>query len=34
MTTVGKTRVIPEWMDETYERLRPLFEQRSETQTD
>jgi len=26
MTTVGETRVIPEWMDQTYERLRPLFE--------
>jgi ATP adenylyltransferase len=30
MTTVGHTRVIPEWMDATYERLRPLFEQLSE----
>lgn len=26
MTITGQTRVIPEWMDETYERLRPLFE--------
>jgi ATP adenylyltransferase len=26
MTTVGKTRVIPEWIDQTYERLQPLFE--------
>ena len=26
MTAVGKTRVIPEWMDQTYERLQPLFE--------
>ncbi len=25
MTTVGRTRVIPEWMDRVYERLRPLF---------
>jgi len=30
MTTVGKTRVIPEWMDETYNQLRPLFDQRDE----
>ena len=30
MTTVGETRVIPEWLDQTYERLRPLFEQMSE----
>lgn len=30
MTTVGRTRVIPEWMDQTYGRLRPLFE-RSDT---
>ena len=27
MTTTGHTRVIPEWMDQTYERLRPLFDQ-------
>lgn len=26
MTTVGQTRVIPEWMDQVYERLRPIFE--------
>ena len=26
MTTVSQTRVIPEWLDQTYERLRPLFE--------
>jgi ATP adenylyltransferase len=26
MTTTGKTRVIPEWMNQVYERLRPLFE--------
>jgi ATP adenylyltransferase len=29
MTITGKTRVIPEWLDQTYERLRPLFEQMS-----
>jgi ATP adenylyltransferase len=33
MTTTGHTRVIPEWMDQTYERLRPLFDLRS-AQTD
>jgi len=27
MTTTGHTRIIPEWMDQTYERLRPLFDQ-------
>jgi ATP adenylyltransferase len=27
MTTTGHTRVIPEWLDQTYERLRPLFDQ-------
>ena len=27
MTVVGETRVIPEWLGQTYERLRPLFEQ-------
>ncbi len=27
MTTLGETRIIPEWLDQTYERLRPLFEQ-------
>jgi ATP adenylyltransferase len=26
MSTVSGTRVIPEWLDQTYERLRPLFE--------
>jgi hypothetical protein len=26
MTTVSQTRVIPEWLDQTYERLRPLFD--------
>lgn len=26
MTTVGRTRVIPEWMDQAYDRLRPIFE--------
>jgi ATP adenylyltransferase len=29
MTTLGHTRVIPEWIDEIYERLRPLFERLS-----
>jgi ATP adenylyltransferase len=29
MTTTGQTRVIPEWIDQTYERLRPLFERMS-----
>ncbi len=33
MTTVGKTRTIPEWMDQMYQRLRPLFDRRSESQT-
>ncbi|RLC62467.1 MAG: HIT family hydrolase [Chloroflexi bacterium] len=27
MTVIGHTRVIPEWLDRTYERLRSLFEQ-------
>jgi ATP adenylyltransferase len=26
ISTVGGTRVIPEWLEQTYERLRPLFE--------
>jgi len=26
MTVVGGTRTIPEWLDQTYQRLRPLFE--------
>jgi ATP adenylyltransferase len=26
MSVVSGTRVIPEWLDQTYERLRPLFE--------
>ena len=26
MTTTGETRVIAEWMDQSYERLRPLFD--------
>jgi len=26
MTITGQTRVIPEWIDQTYQRLRPLFE--------
>ena len=26
MAVVGETRVIPEWLHQTYERLRPLFE--------
>lgn len=27
MTIIGRTRVVPEWMDQIYNRLRPLFEQ-------
>jgi ATP adenylyltransferase len=27
LSVVGGTRTIPEWMDETYARLRPLFEE-------
>jgi len=30
MTTVGKSRIIPEWMEQTYEQLRPLFKRMSE----
>ncbi|RLC85937.1 MAG: HIT family hydrolase [Chloroflexi bacterium] len=26
VTVVSQTRVIPEWLDQTYKRLRPLFE--------
>jgi len=26
MTVVAETRVIPEWLDQTYRRLRPLFD--------
>jgi ATP adenylyltransferase len=26
MTVTAQTRIIPEWMDQTYARLRPLFE--------
>ncbi len=29
ITTTGCTRIIPEWMDQTYERLRPLFDRMS-----
>jgi ATP adenylyltransferase len=29
MTTVGGTRTIPEWLDQTYGQLRPLFERMS-----
>jgi ATP adenylyltransferase len=25
LTTIGETRTIPEWIDQTYERLKPLF---------
>jgi len=31
MTTTGQTRIIPEWLDQTYEQLRPLFERMSVT---
>ena len=33
MTVVGETRTIPEWLDQTYERLRPLFEKLSDQQS-
>ena len=26
MATIGQTRIIPEWMDQTYAHLRPIFE--------
>jgi len=26
MPVIGNTRVLPEWLDDTYRRLRPLFE--------
>jgi ATP adenylyltransferase len=29
MTVVAQTRVIPEWLDQTYGQLRPLFERLS-----
>lgn len=32
MSTLGKTRVVPEWIDETYERLRPLFDAKKSQQ--
>lgn len=32
MTTIGRTRIIPEWMNQMYARLRPLFEQKSTDQ--
>ena len=31
MTVVSQTRIMPELLDQTYERLRPLFEQMSAT---
>lgn len=31
MTTIGGTRTIPEWLDQTYDCLRPLFERMSAT---
>ncbi len=31
MTVVSHTRTIPEWLDETYRRLRPLFDRASTT---
>ncbi|MGD9028558.1 MAG: HIT domain-containing protein [Anaerolineae bacterium] len=27
MTAIGRTRVIPEWLHQVYQRLRPLFDQ-------
>lgn len=32
MSTVGEMRVIPEWVDQTYERLLPLFESRQQSE--
>ena len=29
LSITGQTRVIPEWLDQTYQRLRPLFDQMS-----
>jgi ATP adenylyltransferase len=29
MTITGQTRIIPEWMEQTYARLRPLFDRLS-----
>ena len=29
MTVVGQTRIMPEWLEQTYERLQPLFERLS-----
>ncbi|MGD2144658.1 MAG: HIT domain-containing protein [Anaerolineae bacterium] len=31
MTTIGETRLIPEWIDQMYDRLRPLFERIDQT---
>jgi ATP adenylyltransferase len=29
LSTIGETRTIPEWIDQTYERLLPLFEKQA-----